>query len=440
MLHKVHLQLTLLCASIAALIISLMSLSYLYISEKTLKENDFASFQSDMNTLLSSFGSQTVITHKWLSEMEGNGRYIIDIRDNGVEFLWGNREGEDNADRRLASSAGWDYYDSHFSMEQTSSLYSTSHLEFAFSASGQGAPDYYGCAALSQRKNGTLSILILKPLSSLTARIRTQRLTFALLIIAACAVFGLFSWYFTGKLLAPIEQNRQSQIRFVAAASHELRTPLSAILSAASACKKAQPAEQERFFSIISEEGESMSRLITDLLTLAGADSQRFSLCKKECEMDTLLLNTFEAFEPLAQEKGYSLSVFLPDIPPRLAAGAPKYTAVCDGGRIRQVLSILLHNAFSYTPVGSHISLSLGEASDGLTLSVTDDGPGIPDDAKAHIFERFYRVDKSRSDSGHFGLGLSIAEEIVHAHHGTITVSDAPNGGAVFTVTLPRRG
>lgn len=433
-LHRVRLQLTLLCTGITVLITAAMSLSYLYISEKNLKESYFSSFQSDMNTLLSSLADQTVITHKWLSQMEGNGKYLIDIRDNGVEFLWGNWNAEQQKERSLLIDAGWDYYNRCFSADLSSALFSTPHLEFSFSSSGQGTPDYYGCAAFSRRENGTLSILILKPLAQLTGQIRAQRRIFAVLILAACSVLGLFSWYFTGKLLAPVEKSRQSQIRFVAAASHELRTPLSVILSAASACKKAPPQEQAHFFSIISEEGESMSRLISDLLTLACADSQSFTLCKKECEMDTLLLNTFEAFEPLAQKKGYALSVFLPD---PLSAGTKNCTAVCDNDRIRQVLSILIHNAFCYTPPGSHIALSLGTSAEGITLSVRDDGPGVPDEAKARIFERFYRADKAHSDSGHFGLGLSIAEEIMRAHRGSITVSDTPGGGATFTLTLP---
>lgn len=428
MFFKVHLRLALLCAGITSLVVGIMSLAYLFISEKNLNETYFSSFQNDMNTLLSNFGSQSVITHKWLSEMEGGGKYIIDLRDNGVEFLWGNRPAEENSVRNAAVTAGWDYYNSHFLLSSPAP-WSTTHLEFDFSLSGKGPSDYYGCAAVSGRENGSLTILILKPLWPLREQIFTQRLLFAALIITACVTLGLLSWYLTGKLLSPIEKSRQSQIRFVASASHELRTPLSVILSAASACKKAPPGDQEKFFTIIREEGESMSRLISDLLTLAGTDSDTFSLCKMECEMDTLLLDTFEAFEVLALEKGYFLSVSLPDekIPPLL----------CDKARIHQVLSILLHNAFCYTPPGTHIALSLSEAPQGLSLTVSDDGPGIPDESKAHIFERFYRADASHSDSTHFGLGLSIAWEILHAHRGSITVQDAPGGGSAFTLTLP---
>lgn len=432
MFRQVHLRLTLLCAGITILIIGSMSAAYLYISEKNLRDTYFSSFQSDMNTLLSNLGNQSVITHRWLSQMEGNGKYIIAVRDNGMDFLWNGYMDTAYPERRPAVDAGWDYYNSHFSIASDPAFYSISHQEFSFSSTGSGQDDYYGCVAVFTRDSGTLSFLILKPLSPLTAQIAAQRRAFVVPVLAACAVLWVFSWYFTGKLLSPIEESRKSQVRFVSAASHELRTPLSVILSAADACKKAKPAEQDKFFAIISDEGKSMSRLISDLLMLAGADSHSFSLQKECCEIDTLLLDIFEAFEPLAQKKGYVLSILLPD---------RKISPLrCDSDRIRQVLSILLHNAFSYTPAGSHICLSLQDTPKDLLLSVSDDGPGIPDDKKVRIFERFYRADNARpadADS-HFGLGLSIAEEIIHAHGGSIRVLDTPGGGATFTLTLRR--
>lgn len=432
MFHKVHLQLTFLCLSITTLILGIMSISYLYISEKNLKETYFSSFQSDMNTLLSNLEHQTVISHRWLSQMEGNGKYIIDIRDNGVEFLWGSQTPNDPENRSAAIETGWEFYENHFATEAIPDALTLYHREFAFASAsaGAGAPDYYGCAAFSPRKTGMLTILVLEPLDPLNRQIRSQRTAFAALILFCCIILSLFSWYFTGRLLAPIEQSRQSQIRFVAAASHELRTPLSVILSAASACKKANSSEQEKFFDIIREEGESMSRLIDDLLTLAGADSRTSLIRKEDCEADTLLLDFYEAFEPLAREKGYLLTVSLPD---------KKIAPVrCDSDRIRQVLSILIHNAFSYTPSGSRIRLALSETTENLILSVSDNGPGIPDDAKPHVFERFYRADAAHSGSTHFGLGLSIADEIMRAHNGQIAVTDTPDGGAAFTITLPR--
>nr|WP_308628479.1 HAMP domain-containing sensor histidine kinase [uncultured Eisenbergiella sp.] len=426
MFRQVHRRLTLLCAGITILVLILMSCSYLYISEKNLKETSFTSFQNDMNTLLSNLENQTIITHEWLSKMEGNGKYFLSIRDNGQPFLWGNQE--HGLAYREALKAGWDYYDTHSGDFPAARPFTIQHREFSFSSNGDRKEDYFGCIAFSSRDTGTLTILILESTEYLQERILTQRHTFLILVLSAALVLAFFSYLFTGLLLQPLKKSRQSQIQFVAAASHELRTPLSVILSAGNACRKASPQEQGMFLDIIKKEGEAMSRLISDLLTLAGADSHSFAIRPAPCEPDTLLLDLFEASQLLAREKGYHLSIQLPE---------EKTTPlICDSDRIRQVLSILLHNAFSFCPSGSRITISLRQQDKTTFFTVSDNGPGIPDTIKAHLFDRFYRGDASRQDSGHFGLGLSIAREIMEAHHGTITVSDSPGGGATFTASL----
>ena len=175
-----------------------------------------------------------------------------------------------------------------------------------------------------------------------------------------------------------------------------------------------------------------MNTLIDDLLTLAHSDSGRFLIEKKEVELDTLCTNAYEAFEPLCRQKKLTLSLTLPDVPlPRLS---------CDPDRIAQVLSILLHNAVSYTPENGFVSLSLTCRQDRKNLfeiTVSDTGVGIPDSDKKRIFSRFYRAEKSRSTKGHFGLGLSIAYDRISAHHGRISVQDNLPCGSVFVVRLP---
>lgn len=426
MFRQVHRRLTLLCAGITILVLIFMACSYLYISEKNLKENSFASFRNDMNTLLSNLENQTVITHEWLSKLEGGGKYIISIHDNDKDFLWGQQDG--GGSRKAALEAGWAYYQENAETFPTPLAFTITHQEFRFSSAGQGQDDYFGCIALSSRNTGKLTILILESLAPLQEQIKAQRHTFFMLVAFSSLVLILFAYFFTGRLLVPLQKSRDSQIQFVAAASHELRTPLSVILSAASACQKASPAEQESFFHTIENEGAAMSRLISDLLMLAGADSHSFPLRPGECEPDTLLLNTFEAFEPLTHEKGLRLSVRLPE-----EKTAP---IRCDSERIRQVLSIFLHNAFSFCPKGSDITLSMKQQEKLTSFCVMDNGPGIPDEEKPHLFDRFYRSDTSRQSAGHFGLGLSIAKEIMDAHHGGIFVSDTPGGGTTFTITV----
>ena len=172
-----------------------------------------------------------------------------------------------------------------------------------------------------------------------------------------------------------------------------------------------------------------MARLIQDMLSLSGADNHTWKLDLKPCEPDTLLLETYEKYEPLMREKGMKSDISLPDEP-----FAP---IMLDADKIAQLLSILLDNALSYVPAGGKISLSLKKEPGAAAISVTDNGPGIPDSEKESVFQRFYRSDNSRNDKQHFGLGLCIAREIALLHRGSLTVSDAPEGGAVFTLRLP---
>ena len=140
-------------------------------------------------------------------------------------------------------------------------------------------------------------------------------------------------------------------------------------------------------------------------------------------------MQTWESNESLASRKNLGWEIHLPDeeVP----------ACCCDPERIRQVLSILIDNAFSYTPSGGRILLGLKVMGNQLCLSVSDTGPGIPDSEKSAVFERFYRADPSRKNKSHFGLGLSIAKEIVSLHKGQLLVTDTPGGGATFQVLLP---
>lgn len=426
MFQKVHFRLALLCGGVTVVILLAMSFGYLYVSEKSLKDNSFISFQNDMNTVISNLEQQTIITGEWLAKIEDNEKYLIQLLDNGVPFLFNERNSEEQ--RQLFDLARQTYEEQYpISVDELG--YGAAHTEFRFSPSGKAASDYYVCAGVSRRSAGTLEFLILMPLTQLQAQLQRQRLLFAGLDALAILCLLLFSWYFTKKLLLPLEKSQKQQTRFLAAASHELRTPLAVILSCASACRGADAVKQRQFLDSIESEGLRMSRLIEELLLLTSADGSSWKLTKEPVELDTLLLNVFEAFEPVAVKKAIRLTIDLPDafVPPCL----------CDRERIRQVLGILLHNALSYTPEQGRIRLSLAFDGKFYHLIVADNGIGIPDEEKSRIFERFYRADTARSRKEHFGLGLSIASEIVSAHHGEILVKDTPGGGSTFTVILP---
>ena len=115
----------------------------------------------------------------------------------------------------------------------------------------------------------------------------------------------------------------------------------------------------------------------------------------------------------------------------------PLPRCLCDGERIRQLLSILIDNAFCYTPAGGRVLLFLEASPGALRIGVSDNGPGIPDSEKERVFERFYRFDAARSQKEHFGLGLSIAWEIARLHRGKLLLTDTTGGGSTFLLILP---
>ena len=433
MFRKVHIYLTALCAGITTAILIVMSLLYLYLSEKELYENQFRSFQNDINTIATSLEQQSVISMEWLSKMEAHGGYTFYALDNGIPFLYNRLTNlSESSEIRSLLDECLEVYESDYEIgfreETGADSYNTCHhVEFPFNPSGKKHEFHISVIEL-QRGTSSLQLLVLSPLDFLRVQITRQRMRFLLIDIAAILLLSLFSFFFTGKLLQPVIESRRKQTEFVAAASHELRTPLAVILSAAECCRDADTEKQSRFLDTIRQEGDILTSLVNDMLTLSASDSQRFTCRPAPVELDTLLINTYEAFEPIAAEKELSLSITLPE------ESLPLCTA--DADRIVQLLSILLHNAVSYTPEGGHIGLALSHKKNRFYLTVSDTGIGIPPDDRKKIFDRFYRAEKSRGTKGHFGLGLSIAAEIVRLHHGTISVADRPGGGSVFTVIL----
>lgn len=431
MFRKVHIRLTLLCAGITAIIMIIMSLCYLYVSEKGLYRNQFQSFQNDINTITTNLEQQSVISMEWLSKMEAQGNYLFYVLDSGVPFLYNQlNDTEENSTRSLLLEECRNAYQNAAaadSLQQTDSSYVSSHFEFEFVSESADA-GYFGSVINMGKYTSSLEIIVLSSLQSLEEQILEQRFRFILIDLAAIFLLTVFSWLFTGLLLKPIMTSHQKQVQFVASASHELRTPLAVILSAAECCKSAPVEKQEGFLKTINQEGLRMSALVDDMLTLSGSDNQRFAVRPKPIELDTLLMNSYEAFDPLARDKSITLSVSLPEKALPLCSADPE--------RISQVISILLHNAISYTPDHGRIELSLFYKKDHFYLLVKDNGIGISDEDKKKIFDRFYRVEKSRSTKDHFGLGLSIAYEIIKAHNGSIQVTDAEGGGSIFTVIL----
>lgn len=430
MFKKVHIRLTLLCAGITAAIMTVMSLIFLFVSEKALYQNQFRAFENDINTITTNLEHQPVISMEWLSKIEAQSKYIFFITDNGVPFLYNRLK---DADEKLSGNILEESiraYNKMFKVETlVTSTYSYEyyHLEYEFTSESTGA-DFFASKIISNSPDSALEISILYSLENLKKQIWQQRLLFVLIDIMAVFILTAFSWFFTGKLIYPIVENHKKQAAFIASASHELRTPLAVILSTAECCKTAASDNKDGFLKTICQETLRMSSLVNDMLTLSSSDNNSFTIQIQSIELDTLLINAYDAFKPMADNKKIKLAIDLPEQALPLCSADPD--------RITQVVSILLHNAISYTPEHGKVSITLSHNKDRFHISVKDSGIGISDENKKKIFDRFYRAEKSRSAKEHFGLGLSIAYEIVTAHGGKISVSDAEGGGCIFTVTL----
>jgi signal transduction histidine kinase len=219
--------------------------------------------------------------------------------------------------------------------------------------------------------------------------------------------------------------------RFVADASHELRTPLAVIRGEADvALSKERPAgEYRESLGIILDESRRLSRLVEDLLNLARADAGHVKLQIREFYFNDLVAECCRSLQGLAAAREVALSF--------RSQGDAAFRG--DEELLRRLVINLLDNAIRYTPAGGQVTAALESEDAGVRLRVSDTGIGISPEAAPHVFERFYRSDKSRSRAGGgFGLGLSIVKWIAESHHGAIELDSQPSAGSTFTVTLPR--
>lgn len=226
---------------------------------------------------------------------------------------------------------------------------------------------------------------------------------------------------------------RADQVRrdFVANVSHELRTPLTAIRGYVEALLDAppEPDEARRFLDVIARHTLRMERLVRDLLRLARLDAGQESIERASCSVSALVAAAVHDMQSAFDARRQSLAISIAD---------EAATVTGDVTKLHDVLRNLLENAGNYSPEGGTIEITTQRAGHEVALSVADRGPGIPEADLTRIFERFYRVDRSRTrDPGGTGLGLSIVRHLVELHGGRVTAANRPGGGAVITVALP---
>lgn len=272
--------------------------------------------------------------------------------------------------------------------------------------------------------------------TNITMQIYIVKTLLIILILISLVFIGLsalLGYYMSGKAMVPIVRSFQKQKEFVANASHELRTPISIFQSSLEVIE-AEEVEKMSEFSLqilydMKDEVKRMTKLINDLLLLARSDADVVQLNQEWFVLEPMISELIRKCHPLAEQKNIE---FLTNIQENI-------TIFGDKERIKQLLFILLDNALKYNVENGQVRMNIWREAESIKMEVSDTGIGIPLEHQHRIFERFYRVDKARSrqHEGN-GIGLSIAQWIVDAHGGTISVQSEEGKGSCFIVTLPQ--
>ncbi|MGB7573900.1 MAG: ATP-binding protein [Thermodesulfobacteriota bacterium] len=230
-------------------------------------------------------------------------------------------------------------------------------------------------------------------------------------------------------MIARLESSFKRMAEFTADASHELKTPLCAMRGEAEVLllKERKAEEYQEGLAHFIEQFDHLNQMINDLILLSKLDTTEVALKMAPLRLDLLIKDLCNFFQVLAEQKNIALEI----------GTLEEVTVIGDKIRLQQLFTNLIDNAIKYTTQGA-IRVTAKKNEDAVAVKIVDTGMGIPEEEREKIFKRFYRMDKSRSrETGGVGLGLSIAEWVVHAHHGRIEVDSEINRGSTFTVYLP---
>ena len=427
MYRKLHLQLTFFCCTVISTILITMTLFSLKLIRDNQSLRQFDDFQRRTADIYEALSEQDNISHAWLKKLTIENEFLISILDNETPVIFDsqNDNSTDNTIFELARETAWETY----TLSSTSVKGSGYMKHIEFQLDGIATKKSLASVGYIPKKYGILTVTILSFIPAQFSGLNHLFLPMIAAALAAILILSVCSFFLIQSLIRPLIKNHEQQVGFFSSASHELRSPLTVIMTSLPLLKNPSAAKREASYTLIEKECFRMKRLINDMFTLASLENGAISIHKESTFLTNLLIDCYEKFDVLASQKQIRIDFALPD------TLVPEVN--CDPDRISQVFTILLDNAITYTPQGGAIRISVLSGANAVTISVSDSGSGIPDEDKQNIFRRFYRCDNSRTDKNHFGLGLSIAKEIIDLHSGTITVTDSILGGAEFTILLP---
>lgn len=411
------------CILVITTILAVMTFIELKSIYEKQRLSDFSDFQCKMDNIYQSLSEQSILSLTWLGDVSVTNNLEIKVIDK-QPLVYNKMETQlSGAFEQAKDRAQMDF--ALLDSSVSNSIY-LKHVEFQMK--DRAGVEYLASVAYIPKKYGTICVISLYNIFR-NSIIKEVFLPVILTALGAIIILSILSCLAIKVMFKPIIQNHEAQIKFFAAASHELRSPLAVIISALSAMKYAPPKKSLEFFKIIENESFRMQRLINDIFTLSTLDNGMIAIHKELVSLTNILIEVYSKFISLAAMKEIDIKFVFPDILAPLIS--------CDPERISQVLSIILDNAISYTPCGGMILITQLYRDNDIIVSIEDSGPGIADKDKNHIFKRFYRCDNSRTDKSHFGLGLSIAKEVIDLHNWEISVKDSSKGGASFIICIP---
>lgn len=413
MILQLRKRLTLLMLSVIAAIVLCTSGASLIVSEHQFSLGEQVRFDAQVNQIYQDVRTNQIMQNAQLAKIEVASDLIVSIIKN---------------DTPVAFRGGWQpLTDRNALIAQAIASAPDSVERWNGSITGDYGERYLAAIRRTSRYLNAHTVVILQDVQKEDAQRLTQRFLYAGISLLALIVLSFFSWFFTGRFMRPIRDSYEQQNQFVAAASHELRTPLQMIRSSVEALKL-NPVDTEFLYEQIEKELSRMGKLTEDMLILTTAPNWK-TVTGSPVEVNSLIEAAIDNHRSEAMENGIELSYVSPF----------KQLPILEGNELmlQRALNVLIDNAICYTPPGGHVTVSVALRQRTIEISVQDDGLGIDIVHRTHIFERFYRADKSRSDRTHSGLGLSITKQIIINHGGQVAYSPVTPHGSRFSIILP---
>lgn len=251
--------------------------------------------------------------------------------------------------------------------------------------------------------------------------------------IILCPIFlfslALAGYMVSGKAVKPVQESYQVLKMFVQDAGHELKTPVATIqITAENLAEDLKDAEMQERLGVITRNTERMTKLVTDMLTLAKMEVATSTVRLEKVDVCQLLEQLREEFTPRFAQANKKFETNFQAVPKVMG----------DAESLLRLFSNLIENALKYTEEGNSVTVNLKAKDNKIEVAIIDTGIGIPKDGIPRLFDRFYRVDRSRARvRGGSGLGLSIVKAIAELHGGTLNVVSAEGKGSTFTVSIP---